>query len=164
MLVLCRNRNKGSLLRARYLYDGVAELQGVHELHEGREEEPVVSEKAVPLLAFLFQLCRQGRVETTEPGGKHLCSETKLSSALFQSLTLRLRTHRGGPCHWSKGCPGSSEVLKNERVFRWLGRIQQVQMDYSNRGNSSTLGIWLTHASMIWVAYLLRTRHMLVWG
>ena len=59
----------------QYLYDGIAELQGVHELDERRQEEPVVLQKAVPFLTLLFQLRRQGRVETTETSCKHLCSQ-----------------------------------------------------------------------------------------
>lgn len=72
---------KESLTTCRHradLDDGVAELQRVHELDQGREQEPVVLEKAVPLLAFLFQLRRQGRVEATEPGRQHLGPETQM--------------------------------------------------------------------------------------
>lgn len=64
-------------LACSHLNDGVAELKGVHELDQRREQDPVVLQKAVPFLVFLFQLGRQGRVQTTEPGRKHLYSEIK---------------------------------------------------------------------------------------
>lgn len=37
-----------------YLDDRIAKLQGVHELGQRWEKEPVVPQEAVPLLAFLL--------------------------------------------------------------------------------------------------------------
>ena len=63
-----------------YLDDGVAELQGVHELDERGEQQPVVLQQAVPLLALLLQLRGQRRVEPAEPGCKDLCWEIQRST------------------------------------------------------------------------------------
>ena len=68
-----------------HLNDGVAELQRVHELDKWREKEPVVPQQAVPPLAFLLQLGRQGGVQATEPRRKHLGSETEVRSVLSLS-------------------------------------------------------------------------------
>lgn len=64
---------KGRYTVLRYLNDRIAELQGIHELDEGGQQEPVVLQEAVPLLAFLFQLRGQGGVQPTEASCKHLC-------------------------------------------------------------------------------------------
>ena len=63
-----------------YLDDGVAELQGVHELDERGEQQPVVLQQAVPVLALLLQLRGQRRVEPAEPGCKDLCWEIQRST------------------------------------------------------------------------------------
>lgn len=62
----------------QYLDDGVTELQRVHELHKGGQQEPVVLQKAMPLLTLLFQLRGQGRVQATESSCKYLHSEKKI--------------------------------------------------------------------------------------
>lgn len=65
----------------QYLDDCITELQRVHELHEGRQQEPVVPQKAVPLLTLLFQLRGQGRVQATESRRKHLIRKQKEQSS-----------------------------------------------------------------------------------
>ena len=92
-----------------HLNDGVAELQRVHELDERREQEPVVPQQAVPLLALLLQLGRQRRVQAAEPRRKHLGSETRMQSV----LPLGSSPAAGAPTRRHRRWPGL--------LFRWRG-------------------------------------------
>lgn len=125
-----------------HLYDGITELQGVHELNESREKEPVIFQKAVPFLTFLFELCRQRRVETTEPGCKYLCSDIKISS--FPKFLARNSQLPG-----DANVTGPKTALQAERY----SNIQKYQLARkhstgdgfnSSRRHRSTRGIWLT--------------------
>ena len=104
------------LLACSYLNDGVAELKGVHELDQGREQEPVVLQKAVPFLIFLFQLGRQGRVETTESGCKHLCSEIKTLINTFPRFLTCNKQLPGDATATGPDRALGSEVFQHQRL------------------------------------------------
>lgn len=58
-----------------HLNDGVAELQRVEELDQGRHLEPVLPVEAVPVLAGDIQLGGQGGVQAAEACGQNLSTE-----------------------------------------------------------------------------------------
>lgn len=62
-----------------HLNNGVAELQRVEKLDEGRHLEPVLLVEAVPLLVGNLQLGGQRGVQAAQPCGQHLRREGELT-------------------------------------------------------------------------------------
>lgn len=78
----------------QYLDDSVTELQRIHELHKRGQQEPVVLQKAMPVLTLLLQLRGQRRVQATESGCKYLHSEKQVETVLSEVLDLYRTAHK----------------------------------------------------------------------